>query len=900
MGRVAAPLRAVPPASDSECMTAPGSALALLETKLFAPRWTGGLVTRPELIERLRKGVRGKVTVIAAPAGFGKSTLLAEWLTDHDGQSARAWLSLDSGDNDPALFWTGIARAIRVHHPDFAEGLLATLEAERSPSQTTVTLLLNQLTTLGADVILILDDYHVIETAGIHSALAFVIDHLPPNLHLVLVTRSEPPLPLARLRAHGQLTELRTDDLRFTTGQVATFLETALNFQLSDADVSALHERTEGWVAGLKLAALSLSDRRDVSAFVRSFSGNHRYITDYLVEEVLDRQPPATRRFLLATSILERLSASLCDAVCGESHSQEILDALHRGNLFVVSLDDRRGWYRYHHLLVDVLRAYAEREAPDHVQELHLRASEWYERNGAISDAVHHARSAGDQDRMAQLLEQNWAPRDRSHASRRWLDDVRSLPTEVVAGRPWLNMGYAWGLLNAGELEAAELTLAAVEAGLEVEDSSETALGLEVVTARVYLAQARGQGAAKVEDARRLLALTPAADHEARATARALVALAEWAAGDLDRAFDSFSGALMSMRQAGLELDALRGEFVLGDIRAMQGRLREAARIYEAGLLAAAPHPAAETDELYLGRAEIHLECGELSQAHHLLKALAEKASGARHIANRHRWCVALSRVAQAEKDPVRALNLLTEAEATHRRDPLPVARSVAAMRSRIQLTHGDVDAAERWADEEGIGSSDPLTFLGEYDHLTLVRILTARGRLEEALGLLHRLSAATHAGGRLRRHIEVRALEALVYHRLGRTAHALDALSEALEEADAEGHVRVFEIEGTPMRDLLRVAAARGVAGAWTRRLLGRFDAPVPTPDEAGATGILTRREHEILRLIAAGLRNQEIARQLFISPATVKRHIANVYAKLDAGHRTDALRRAEALHLL
>ena len=881
-------------------MPAHVSAMPVLETKLYAPRWPGGLVARPGLTERIRAGVDGKLTVIAAPAGFGKTTLLAEWLAQKTtGDPPMAWVSLDSGDNEPALFWTCVVRALQKIHSELGQALLSSFQAEGMPSLATITSLLNECAALETDVVLVLDDYHVIETPAVHTALAFVLDHLPPKLHVVLATRTEPPLPLARMRARGELTELRTNDLRFTPEEASAFLENALAFTLSPADASALEERTEGWIAGLKLAALSISDREDVSGFIRSFSGDHRYVTDYLVEEVLDRQPKQTRRFLLATSILKRLSASLCDAVTGEGGSQALLDSLEKRNLFVVALDDRRGWYRYHHLFAEVLRAHALREDPDRVRELHRRASAWYEQNGAVSDAVRHAQSAEDLERMAELLERHWPPRDRSYASRRWLERVKSLPVALVAARPVLNMGYAWGLLNAGELDAAELRLGEVEASLLGEDPS-SPLVCEAATARVYLAQSRGDGAATLEHAQRVLELIPPTDHASRATAQALLALAEWAQGNLEAAHDTFSAALGSMRRAGSELDAIRGEFVLGDIRAMQGRLREAARIYEAGFALAAPHPAAETDELYLGLSEVHLELGQVQEAQRLLREIGEKSSDAQHIGNRHRWCIAMSRIAQAQGDFEHALSLLTEADANHRRDPLPVVRSVAAMKARIRLAQGDVAAAARWATEQELRSDDALTFLREYDHMTLARVLVAQDALGEAIELLQRLGAATQAGGRLRRHIEALALEALAHQRLGQIREALDAIARALELAEEEGHLRVFEVEGTPMRDLLRQATARGIAGAWTRRILVGVDAPAVDPQQPVAPQLLTAREHEILRLIAAGMRNQEIARQLFISPATVKRHIANVYTKLDASHRTDALRRATALNLL
>jgi LuxR family maltose regulon positive regulatory protein len=880
-------------------MPATVSTPTVLETKLHIPRWPGGLVARPALIERVRNGVLGMLTVVVAPAGFGKTTLLAEWLAHRGPEEPRvAWLSLDPADNEPTLFWTCIVRALQKVRPDLGHETMVALQAEGTPSVATLTEFLNEITKLDEGVVLVVDDYHVIETPGIHTALAFVLDHLPPRLHLVLATRGEPPLPLARMRSRGDLTELRSRDLRFTPDEAAAFFRTALSYELPAPEVAALEQRTEGWIAGLKLAALSIAERADVAGFIRGFSGDHRYVADYLVEEVLERQPERTRSFLLATSILTRLNASLCDAVTEELGSQAILDSLERRNLFVVPLDDRREWYRYHHLFAEVLHAHAMRDDPARVRALHRRAGAWYEMNGALDDAVHHAHLAEDPDRLAELLERHWPPKDRSYASRRWLDRVKSLPATVVAARPGLNMGFAWGLLNAGELEAAELRLAEVESSLDVLHSSP--LSIEAATARVYLAQSRGDGPRTLEHARRVLALLPPDAHTSRATAQALLSLAQWAQGDLEGAHDTFRAALASMRLGGADLDALRGEFVLGDIRAMQGRLREAARIYERGIDLAAPHPSAETDELLLGLGEVRLELGRTEDAERILLDVEDRSSRAQHHGNRHRWCIVMSRIAQSKGDLDRALRYLEEAEANHRRDPLPIARPIAAMKARVRLAQGNVAAATRWAAEEEGRSNEAPSFVREYDRITLARVLMARDTPGEALESLRRLAASAEAGGRTGRLIEILVLEALACNAMGRTSEAFDAIARALELAEEEGHLDVFVAEGTPMRELLRHATARGIGGACARRVLAGFDPPSESPRDTKGQTLLTTREREILRLIAAGMRNQEIARQLFISPATVKRHIANVYGKLDAGHRTEALRRAAELDLL
>lgn len=782
-----------------------------------------------------------------------------------------------------------------------------------------LTTLLNDISSASLDCTLILDDYHVIDAAVVHESLTFLLDHLPPGMRLVLASRSDPPLPLARLRARGDLAEIRIGEMRFTPDEATSFLNQVMALALSPGDVAKLERRTEGWIAGLKLAALSLKGREDVPAFVAAFSGNDRYVADYLVDEVLHAEPERTRRFLLGTAMFDRLSGPLCDAVTGETGSQAVLESLEKRNLFVVPLDDKREWYRYHHLFAEVLHAHALRDNPEGVRQAHARASAWFEDQGAIADAVHHALAASDQERAARLLEGSWPEKDRSHASARWLNRVKALSDALIRARPLLSMGYAWGLLNSGELEAAEPRLQDVErwlaahgagGGSEWGDEARLRnLPMELAAARVYLAQSRGDTPGTVEHAQRALDLIPEDDIQARPTGVALLALALWARGDLEEAHRTFADALAGMRQGGNELSAIRGIFVLGDIRVAQGRLREAATIYEGGLLAARqqelPGPA-ETDELYLGLAEVHREWGDLENATRHLVAMTDSTRNAGHAGNRHRWCTAMARVLAARGDLKGALRLLEEAETVERRDPLPRVRPVAAQKARLWIALGRPADAMEWAREQGLSTDDEPTFLGEFEHVTLARALMARSALPEAIGLLERLTAAAEAGGRTGTVIETLALQALGLQATGDPRSALGRLERALLLAEPEGYFRVFVDEGVRMRDLLRQAAARGIAGEQTRRVLRGFEEPaksVPPPAQApggGPSPVLTARELEILRLIATGMRNQEIAHQLSISSATVKRHIANTYTKLGVEHRTEALIRARELHLL
>ena len=909
------------PADGVETRPSVPATIPLLETKLYVPRPRADLVARPRLVERLRAGAGRRLTLVLSPAGFGKTTLLAGWLADAAGPAA-GWVSLDASENEPALFWAYCIGALRKVHPGIGTHALSLLHApEPAPIEAVLGALINEVAAADAEVVLVLDDYHVIESPAVHAGVTFLLDHLPPRMRLVIASRAEPPLPLARLRARGELAELEPGDLRFTLGEASTFLEQVMGLRLSAADTATLERRTEGWIAGLKLAALSMQGRKDVRGFVDGFSGDDRYVADYLVDEVLGAEPERVRRFLLATAILDRLSGPLCDAVTGETGAQAMLESLERRNLFVVALDDRREWFRYHHLFADVLQTLSVREDPARARACHARASAWYERQGALADAVRHASGAGDPERAAGLLERTWPDKDRSYQAARWLGEVKALPDALVRARPVLAMGYAWALLNRGELEAAESRLRDVERwlapgapadGMNVVDGERfRSLPFELASARIYLAQSAGDVPGTVEHARASLARIPEADVEARATGTALLALALWGRGDLEAAHRTFSDALALMRACGRELDAIRGIFVLGDIRVAQGRLREAAGIYESGLAAAARHAqpaAAETDELHLGLSELHREWNDLEAALGHLRTLADLAAQSAHAANRQRWCTAMARVREAQGDLEGALALLDEAETHDIRTPLPRPRPIAALAARVRIARGRLAEAEAWARDRRLSADDDLGYLREFEHVTLARVLLARhgaGGSEHALRdaerLLERLTTAAEEGGRTGSLVEILLLRALARQAAGDARGALRPLARALELAEPEGWLRVFVDEGDRMRDLLRAAAARGTGGTYVRRVLAALDAPAPSPaPSAGAAQPLTTRELEILRLIAAGKRNQQIADELEISPATVKRHIANTYLKLDASHRTEALVRAGELKLL
>ncbi|MCB0030346.1 MAG: AAA family ATPase, partial [Anaerolineales bacterium] len=636
----------------------------LLQTKLFQPRQRPGLIARPLLLQKLTDGVKmgARLTLVSAPAGFGKTTLVASWLAGSALPSA--WLSLDEREQALQRFLTYFVAALQTVFPaDVANELpgaqtQALLALPEPPApETLLTTLLNEIALLPEPIILVLDDYHLVDSRPVDEALAFLVDHLPPSLHIVLTSREDPNLPLPRLRVRGLLTEIRAADLRFDAAETARFLEQMTGLKLTAAELGALERRTEGWVAGLQLAALSLQGRLDAHQFINAFAGDNRYVVDYLLDEVLRQQPAGRRRFLLETAILSRLCADLCDAVSqGESDGQSMLEQLERSNLFVVPLDDRRHWYRYHQLFADVLQAHLMREQPEAVVSLHQRASGWYAAQGLMAEAIHHALAAGDHSRAADLMELAWREMDRQRQSAAWLRWVERLPAAVLANRPVLLTSYAWALLETGQLEAADAQLEAAERCLAgpdsrpiiVDEQEGACVAGTLAAARTYQALALGNLTGTMTHGRRALALLPADDHFRRATPGALLGLAAWAAGDLETAETSFAAAMSSYQQAGNLLFALTGTYFLAAMRLAQGRLRAAAAVL------ADSWQLAQTQgnivlrgaaDLLTGLAELQLEQNELATAQASLAHSRELGAGAGLPRWRFRWCRAQARL---------------------------------------------------------------------------------------------------------------------------------------------------------------------------------------------------------------------------------------------------------------
>ena len=689
----------------------------------------------------------------------------------------------------------------------------------------------------------------------------FVLEHLPPRMHLIISTREDPQLPLARLRARGQLGELRAADLRFTPSEAAEFLEGVMGLSLSAEDIAALEDRTEGWIAGLQLAALSMRGREDVAGFIRAFAGDNRYVVDYLVEEVLQRQPERVRSFLLQTSILERLSGPLCDAVTGQERSNALLEALERGNLFVVPLDDRRHWFRYHHLFADVLRARLMEEQPDRAPTLHRRASEWYERNGSPTDAIRHALAAEDFERAAGLVELAALVMLGSSQETlyRWL---MALPDEVVRARPVLSVYYAFALLGRGGFEAVDARLRDAERWLDtsaetserreapsvdmvvVDEVAFRSLPGTIAVARAYHAGALGDVFCAANHARRALDLLPEDDHLWRGAAASLLGIAYWTSGDLEAAHRSFADGVAHQQMTGHIRFQIAGTYILADIRIAQGRLHEAVRTYEQSLQVATEQgePVWGTANLYVGLSELHRERGDLEAAkQHLLRS---KELG-EHVGlpeTRYRWYVAMARIKEAQGDLDGALDLLDEAERQYVESPDPDVRPVAALKTRVWVAQGRLAEALGWAREQGLSAHDDLSYLREFEHITLARVLLARYKsdreeryIHEAMGLLERLLQAAEEGGRMGSVIEILVLQALAHEAQGDSPTALVPLERALTLAEPEGYVRVFVDEGLPMARLLYEALSQGVESDYIRRLLAAF--PVAESEQTASS---------------------------------------------------------------
>lgn len=905
----------------------------LLTTKLFVPRTPVGFVFRPRLVEQLDEGSARELVLVCAPAGFGKTALLADWSQRR--KRPVAWLSLDAADNDPVRFWRHVAAALDRVRPGVAERVCPLLAR---PSATSfdgfVSALINELVGHPAPVVLVLDDYHLIEAEPVHSSLLFLLEHVPPGLQLVLACRADPPLPLARLRGRGKLAELRTLELRFTDAEAAALLREAVGQDLGDDTVAALAARTEGWAAGLQLAALSLQGQSDVAQFVATFSGSHRYVLDYLTTEVLERQPEPVGAFLLETSVLDRLCGELCDVVTGRTDSQSVLEAIERANLFLVPLDEVRGWWRYHHLFADLLRTRLELQQPHRVPELHRNAAAWCEEHGLADDAFRHALGAGDADWAARLIEQNADAlhlRSEGATLKRWL---ATLPAEVAESLPRLSLVQARLALLTGRVEPVEDLLDAAErvwtTATAADEPYEPSVGRAasvytnvpamVAASRAFLAELRGDADTTTAFASRALDLLGEGDWMLGSLARGHLAIAEWLRGRLVEAERSFAACVSGWRAAGESALVAWGCHHIGQIQRAQGHADAALNTYGQAFELATPPglpalPAAGAAQV--GMAEVAYLQGQLDRALSYVKAgipLCRRLTYTQPLAN---GLAILAWIHHANGDAAGALDAIAEAEQVAPSSQVAeLLNPVPAKHARLLLAQGDVAAATRWTEDRGLSADDIPSYPREPAYLVLARVLIAGGAADQALSLLARLQDdATARPGSL---VEIHALRARALASLGDDALAAVALAEALTLAYSQGYIRVFVDEGSAMGALHgRLLAMRpdqrallgDVPVDYLSQLARAFDVDAARRDSARRRGsavaaglvvALSDREMEVLRLLAAGKRNQEIADELYVTRDTVKKHITHILDKLGATTRTQAAARAREIGLL
>ena len=901
-------------ARPSSQAAAPGlrsdAVIPLLATKLHRPLPRAHLVRRPQLAERLTQGVMGPLTLISAPAGFGKTTLLAQWLAE-SGMPV-AWLSLEPGDNEPVRFLSYLIAALQTLDPHLgAVALTLLLMPQQARAETVLTLLTNDVESYGrdrGDFVLVLDDYHVLDAKPIDQDLTYFVEHLPPPIHLVIATREDPPLPLARLRARGHLTEVRAVDLRFTPSEAAEFLNQVMDLHLSAEDITALETRTEGWIAGLQLAAISMQGQKDTTSFITSFTGSHHFVLDYLVEEVLQQQPERIQNFLLRTSILDRLCGPLCDAVLLDPNAsgQATLEYLERANLFIVPLDNERRWYRYHHLFAELLRQRLQQRSAsptvderDGVSELHRRASQWYEDNSLTIEAFQHAVAANDVERAERLVEGEGMPLQYRGPMISVLNWLESLPTTILDARPSLWVTYASALTMTGQpISLVEEKLQAAEAALqeaEPDDKTRDLVG-HIAAIRAMLAIPSNQLETIITQSQRALEYLHPNNLPVRATAHWTLGYAYQIQGDRAAASQAYTEVISISQASGNSMVTLAATTCLGQIQEAENQLYLAAESYRHVLQLVGDPPWPATCEAYLGLARVYYQWNDLDAAEQHGQQSFQLAMQMVSVDTPAACGVLLARLKLARGDVASATALLAKAEQFARQHNfvhwMP---EVAVIQVLIFLHQGNLAAAAHLAQMHELP-------------LSRARVHLAQGDTSAALAVLEAWRDQMEAKGLQDERLKVMVLQAVALQAHGEKDQAVQVLCDALALAAPGGFIRLFVDEGPPMAHLLSAAAARGMMPDYTRQLLAALEADaqkhentfsLPPPAQP-LIEPLSPRELEILHLMAAGLSNQEMCERLFLALSTVKGHNRNIFGKLQVQRRTEAVARARELGLL
>lgn len=897
-------------------------AAQILQTKLNIPLGRQQVIGRPQLIERLNQGLQRKLTLVSAPAGSGKTCLISAW--SQCCERLFAWLSLDQQDNEATTFLTYLGAALQRAHPDLENALqpalqiLATSAADSAATHRFVTDLLNSVTQLDAPLVLVLDDYHEIRALPDHQILSFLLDHLPANLHLVIVSREDPPLPLARMRGHQELTEIRAADLRFSTTEIGDFLQQVMGMELIDEHIALLEERTEGWIAGIQLVALALHNRTDPAPFVLSFAREERYVMDYLMDEVVKQQPPSIQRFLLNTSILERLCSSLCDALCADpplleagQSSQDIIDALEQANLFIIPLDTHRYWYRYHHLFAELLRHRLRRIMPAQIPQLHSQASIWYEENGFVIEAMRHALTIDDVDRVVALMEKNVLDIAYSGELATLLTWMRSVPSAVVRSRPLLCIAYGWAYTYAGQLQTAEGYVQDAQTAMaQNPDADARYVSGQTAAIRAYRAALSGQMGRAVQLAQHALAHLVDGDPAHGFTQLLLASALSWS-GQLQAAAKAYETAMTASLATGnisIQVDFLCD---MTRLQGWQGRLHAAAQSCRNAIAMAEEQfqeggeQSPETGYAYLRLSAILREWNQKETALELANrgiAICAKWGQANILTHCY---FELAQVRQAFGDLAGARQAVQQANLLAAGLSPWFGVRAQGWQARIQLLQGDLKSAVKWQQGNMPDPDHALKFELIDNYFTVARILISQGQQPGASPsstvflLLDRLADLAEECGATGYLIEALALQALAAWNNGNPGQALAALERALTLARPEGYIRLFVDLGESMVDLFWHGAEQGIDPAYIGQLLAVLNSEIVfAPPELVEP--LSVRELEVLRLLAIGLSNNEIAQQLVVTLGTVKSHISHIYQKLSVNSRTQAVARAQEIHLI
>lgn len=894
----------------------------LLRTSLHIPQLPEGLITRAILLDRIDRALKFPLTLVCAPAGFGKTTLLSQWVSGSKGLRGRvAWVSLES-DCDPDRFWTYIITALEEIQAGIGDSALALLELPQPPIQTILRILVNEIAEVTDELVLILDDYHHVNEAAAHGDLTFFVDHLPSNLKLVIASRVQPPLPLARWRAGNRLHELREDDLRFNMAEVAAFFNEIKGLNLTPEEIAALEGRTEGWIAGLQLVALSMKDFDDKSkhSFVSAFTGSQRYILDFLVEEVLQRQPDQIKTFLLKTALLDRLNGSLCNAVTGQADGQTILEHLERANMFTIALDEERQWYRYHLLFRDVLRHELQRMLPEVVVDLHRRAAAWYNRAGLTDDAIYHACTAHALEGAIPLIEMVINTAWSRGEVRKIIEWLGKVPPGDLVPHPSLSVYYIRALLHGGQMDSAEQRLREAEARLRARldgrSNEEDRWYLGAICAfRSLIAAVSDEPANALEPGHEALRLLPAEDIASRIYAINSLGTARFYLGDLVEAVQALGEGSELARKAGNLFPMFAATAYQAEALICQGKLKQAGNVLQHALdqgqipdqptrawLPAASYVCVVFSNLLyewnrLEEAERYLtEAIELGQQ----LALGSALWSAYH---------ALVRIKLVQGDQAGALEMVRQARYYQHTHSLPLpARVMEAIQAQAWLRLGNLADTERWARTRDMDRPPSPGIVQELEQLTLARLHLLQGRPGQALALLEQMHPMAASCGHQGRVIAILVLIALAQQALGETGQAVDTLGAALEMAEPEGYVRTFVDAGQPMAALLHQAMAQGRMPDYISRLLEAFPADdtrsIPGADRrrmavAELIEPLSERELEVLQLMAGGASNQDIAEALIIAFTTAKKHVSNIIRKLGVGNRVQAVAKGRELGL-